>query len=68
MTFQSPWLLLGLLLLPLLFAAYVGDRAAPAARGGRVRRARDVRVGRPAPARLAAPRAARAAPGSRSPR
>ena len=40
MTFQSPWLLLGLALLPLLASAYVVDGAAPPPRGGGVRRAR----------------------------
>ena len=40
MTFQSPWLLLGLLLLPLLARGLRRDRAAPAPRRGGVRGAR----------------------------
>ena len=68
MTFQSPWLLLGLALLPFLAWAYVVAREAPPARRGGVRRAGDGRVGRPAPARLAPPRAAGARRGWRSPR
>ena len=54
MTFQSPWLLLGLLLLPLIAGALRGVRAAPPAGGGGVRGAGRVGVGGAAAARAGA--------------
>ena len=68
MTFQSPWLLLGLLLLPLLFAAYIATERRRRRAAAAFAAPATCRVGRPAPARLAAPCARSRWPGSRWPR
>ena len=62
MSFASPWLLLGLVLVPLLVLAYAVTERRRRRGGGGVRRAADRALGRAAAAGLAPPRAASRSP------